>query len=273
MPLEIQEIIIGNLPQSALAALRRTCKNLSALATPHLFKRVWISPFWRDRNKIKYVSEHPDYSKLVKEIAYDATNAVEGSLFNDSEGFDQPLHTDLGLLLPNTTKSSVKRGYRDHRDARAEKRWVVSYDKENFTKLQRGLPRDFKALLEQPDDHHEILRLLAPDLAALVPSMRSMPNLRTLIVSDTRYMTNTSRHRHKLTYEATAHLWVDRTPRTRIPFMKELTYRVDNAKLRGENAVKIDRLTWPDNREEVPQPYRRDHYRGFAVLMQAASMA
>ena len=124
----------------------------------------------------------------------------------------------------------------------------------------------FRSLLEQPDKHGQVLHYLAPDLAALVSSIRAFDNLSSLIISDTRYVLNSSRQRHTFPALKRDH------NNTSDLYAREITYRHVDKDVRGQDAVLIDPLTWPDNKEAWPQKFGQSHYRGFSVLAQAASM-
>ena len=107
--------------------------------------------------------------------------------------------------------------------------------------------------------------------------MRAMAKLESLIISDTRYTCNHSRRRFTPSRVGTYHNEFDSDWPARYskpnPFLRKVTYRVENEGVQGKDAFMVDPFAWPDNREITPQPYQRNYYRGFAVLMQAASMA
>ena len=128
-------------------------------------------------NKVQEVACHPQYSRLVKEIAYDATNAAR-NLPNDSFSFTQDDYIMMMCAhFPNLSQAAARRGYAEHKERRNEERLLVANSFEDFTKLPlRRLPKTLRVLLEHHDNHQQLLPYLADDLAIWCLACERWPN-------------------------------------------------------------------------------------------------
>ena len=138
LPLELQSMVLKNVPKSALTVLRMTSKVLNDMTTPLLFHRLWISPSRRDQTRLFAASVHPAYRKMVREIAYDATNIMETLTYNDL-ALNRHTYTSMCLEMPREisvtspvdsglkmTKAAGDRGYARIQDAAKEQQRQLS---------------------------------------------------------------------------------------------------------------------------------------------------
>lgn len=261
-------MILGLSPSSSLGNLRLVRKELYEPASRYLFERIWISPAQKDLDNFTEIAADPYLSTLVKELAYDATNATRNSPY-PLDWTEHLAYVETCMLIPNLTKAAIERGYGKYRTRRQEEWDLRPYSKKHFTKSR--LPKDFEAMLEQPQNHQQVIPYLAGDLAALVSGIRSLVNLKSLIVSDDRYTSNSSRLRFKPTLSE----WNRVHPGVAVntTFWKEFTYRITDPNVRGKDTLLMDPLPWFDNRGSKSTKILPHHHRGLAVLLQAASMA
>ena len=103
--------------------------------------------------------------------------------------------------------------------------------------------------------------------------MSAFVNLKSFVISDTRYTADSGRLRHRLSGDQ---LGDDGNPQPegqrRDAFVQNITYRFKDSGVQGKETILVDPMAWPDNRESFPQEFDRNHYRGLSVLFQAASM-
>ena len=272
-------MILKNLPVGSLPALRATCTQLKYPVSALLFERLWISPYKRDQARLFAVSVHPEYRKLVKEVAYDATYPMETPPDGALRDFTQPHYHWLGQKLPRdehsippvshmrkTTGASLKRGFYWNHEKRDQQRATRPFDADDLCRTHKLGRKLFRTFLHQPENYEQILHYLADDLAALVTSIRHLTNVRSLVISDRRYVSDSGRMRYNPVISPP--FFMKHTD----SWAKELTYRILNKDVPAKEALIIDPATFPDNRERYPQAFKHDHYRGFRVLMQAVSM-
>ena len=268
-PVEVFTMILKLSPSSSLGNLRMVHREFDEPATRYLFERIWISPAKTDRKKLTAIAAHPYLSTLVKELAYDATNATRNRPY-PLDALEHFAYLQTCMLIPNLTQAAIKRGYEDYRSKRQEEWNLRLQGKKHLTKQGR-LPKDFKAIMEQPQNHQQIIPYLADDLAALVSTLRSLVNLKSLVVSDDRHKSNRSRLRFKPTLSE----WNRVHPGDAVEtdFWEEFTYRITDPNVRGKDTLLVDPFPWFDNRGSNCKVFLPHHHRGFAVLFQAASMA
>ena len=243
-------------------------KDFEEPASRYLFERIWISPAQEDLDKFTKIAAHPHLSTLVKELAYDATNATRNSPL-PLDSIEHLAYVQSCMLIPNLTKAAIERGYGKHRTRRQEEWNLRQYSKKHFTKQGR-LPEGFEAMIEQPHNHQQVIPYLARDLGALVSGIRSLVNLKSLIVSDERHTSNNTRLRFKPNLSE----WDRASPgsTTNARFWNEFTYRITDPNVRGKDTILVDPLPWFDNRGGQSTTFLPHHHRGLAVMLQAVSM-
>lgn len=265
IPNEILLAVAGHLPVNDIKSLRLVCNGFGAAASRYLLTSLWISPASADHERMLAVAQHPVFCNTIVEIKYDATWSIpedpEFTPLSRAEyirRFCGDWATEgLGLKV---SKAAAIRGYKlykqrkDEEDALARK-----YMGPNLTRyhLQDMLPDQFTALLEQPQNHGQVVEYLPSDLATLIKALPQMPNVRHFIVSDRRY-SRTHAHYHDDMDDGV--------------YQNPVNFAVEHQGVRGLDAFVLKPRTWISNYEEYAPMSHRQVYRGFPVMMQAMSM-
>ena len=260
LPAELLIAVVRGLPVADLKNLRLACKDLNAVASQFLFETIYISTQLRDRENLTSISKHATFSPTVKEIVYDSTyfssiNPLEQRRFNKTNY--TRLFWGMGYQLTETayTKAAIERGFGHFQACLEDQVDLAAYCGENLTKPADSatLPTNFSLLLEDPGSHAAVAEYLPDDLIRLVEAIPKMPNVRRFAVSDCRHTRNLKHHMMDLTLGT------------------GVTFSIRNKGIRGSNAVVLDPSPWPES-DYLLGPGDRLWYRGFSVLMQAASM-
>ncbi|KAI9718408.1 MAG: hypothetical protein M1812_004129 [Candelaria pacifica] len=77
LPNELLLEVLGMLPKSDLKSIRLACKQLEALANPHLFRRVHMAPNDKALRRFESVYQHLLLKSYVREIVYEAAHYDE----------------------------------------------------------------------------------------------------------------------------------------------------------------------------------------------------
>ena len=268
LPAELLVAVVRGLPIADLKRLRTVCKSLDAVASQFLFQKVYISSQLQDRENLTSISNHATFSHSVKEIVYDSTHVcpfepLEGTPF--SKASYKRLFWSGGYRLAGATytKAAIERGFKRFQACFKDQEDLAEYCGPNLTKPTEldKLPADFSSLLESPLYHTEVKKYLPDDLVRLVEAIPKMPNIIRFSISDYRHTQNHKHYTH--TFAADADL-------AGVP---AITFSIKNEGIRGSDAVVLDPRPWPEPFEDSPPPTTdRSWYRGFTVLMQAASM-
>ena len=260
LPAELLVAVVRGLPVADLKNLRLVCKDLDAVASQFLFETIYISTQLRDRENLTSISAHATFGPTVKEIIYDSTyfssmNPLERRRFNKTSY--TRLFWGMGYRLTETayTKAAIERGYGHFEACLEDQVDLAAYCGENSTKPtdSASLPTNFSSLLEDPRSHAAMANYLPDDLRRLVEAIPKMPNVKHFAVSDRRHTRNLKHHVVDLIAET------------------GITFSIHNKGIRGLNAVVLDPSPWPES-DYLLGPGDRRWYRGFSVLMQAASM-
>lgn len=273
MPAEILVEIIQCLPKKDIKSVRRTSKGLHDIATRYLFDSLYISCRLKDREAFTAISEHPVFRHLVTELVYDSTNIsfLEGQeQFNlNKTSYTRFLTGCQSSPRPiEFSKAALGRGFKSFAVRFEEHQALAEYDGEELTHWSpfrrppgsRRSDDNFSSLLMDKSNLPTVLNYLPDDLARLLKGIPRMPKLKHFVISDTRYAENTKHRVHSCwDYEGGD--------------IKELTLTINNKGVRGADEIILDPRPWPSRLEEWPPgDCDRTWYRGFPVLMQAASM-
>lgn len=269
LPPEVVCEVIGFLPKKDIKNVRLASKGLSVLGAHRLFQSVYISTKRKDMESFTSVSKHPVFSKMVKEVVYDSTNItfLEGE---DHVSFNKTNYTRFLIGCDSSprvkrsttyTKAAVQRGFMSFLQNYEDQRQLAQYDADDLThwKDVGSLPAGFQSHLMDPTCWSKLVEYLAPDLVCLIYGLPLLSRVKHFVISDNRYSQNV-RHNTRACwhYEDGAH---------------ERTLSIKNKGIRGIDEVIIDPRPWPSLVEEWPPiDCDRSWYRGFFVLMQAASM-
>lgn len=273
MPAEILVEIIRRLPKKDLKSIRRTSKGLHDIATRYLFNSLYISCRLRDRESFTAISEHPVLCHLVTELVYDSTNI---SFLEGQEQFNLNKTSYTRFLTgcqssPRPTefsKAALGRGFKSFALRFEEHQTLAEYDGEELTHWSpfrrppesRRSDGNFSSLLMDKTSLPAVVKYLPDDLVRLLKGIPRMPKLKHFVISDTRYAENTKHRVHSCwDYEGGD--------------IRELTLTINNKGVRGADEIILDPRPWPSRLEEWPPgDCDRTWYRGFPLLMQAASM-
>lgn len=250
-----------------IQTLRLTCKTLEAIASHYLIRSrsLWISPAVADQKKMLGFTKNPVICQTIIEIRYDASWSIREEPAK-SVPFTRKRYVDhfcgdratraLGFKV---SRPAATRGYKHYEKRKNEEDALAKeFTGPNLTRDHDSLPDQFSILLQQPQRHHEVLNYLPSDLATLIKSLPHMPNIRHFVVSDCRY----SRTHNYCNLYSGFENW---------DYCKDWNYLYRPAK-RGLDEFVLKPRPWRSNTEEyIPEPYRQI-YRGFPVMMQAASM-
>lgn len=263
MPAEIMVEIIRRLPKKDIKSIRQTWKCLHAIATRYLFASLYISSRLKDRESFTAVSEHPVFRHLVTELVYDSTNIsfLEGQeQFNlNKTSYTKFLKGCQSSPRPiGFSKAALGRGFKSFAVRFEEHQTLADYDREELTHLSpfrrppesRRSDGNFSSLLMDKSSLPAVANYLPDDLVRLLKGPPRMPKLKHFVISDTRYAKNTKHRVHSCwDYEGGD--------------IRGLTLTINNKGVRGADEIIEE---WP------PGDCDRTWYRGFPVLMQAASM-
>jgi len=268
VPNEILLSVAGQLPLRDIQNLRLTCKGFEAVASRYLVKSLWISPTSADQQKMLAVAQHPVFCQTIVEIKYDASWSVREDP-EVSAPFSQASYVrrfctkwatrTLGFPVP---KAAATRGYKRYKQRKDEEDTLATnYTGPNLTRHRDhdSLPDQFSILLQQPESHNQVVQYLPSDLATLIKTLPRMPKIRHFVISDCR-------HSHTHEY-CNLNLGFDDWD-----YRKDLNYAFDHQGIRGSDAFVLKPRPWISNNEEYAAMSYRQVYRGFPVMMQAASM-
>lgn len=273
VPAEILVEIIRRLPKKDIKSIRQTSKCLHAIATRYLFASLYISSRLKDREAFTAISEHPVFRHLVTELVYDSTNIsfLEGQeQFNlNKTSYTRFLTGCQSSPRPiEFSKAALGRGFKSFAVRLKEHMTLAEYDGEELTHGSsfRHPPDswssdgNFSSLLMDKSNLPAVANYLPDDLVRLLKGIPRMPKLKHFVISDTRYAKNTKHRVHSCwNYEGGD--------------IRELTLTINNKGVRGADEIILDPRPWPSRLEEWPPgDCDRTWYRGFPVLMQAASM-
>ena len=268
VPNEILSSVAGQLPVKDIRNLRLTCKGFEAVASRYLIRSLWISPASADQQKMLAVAQHPVFCKTIVEIKYDASWSVREDP-EKSAPFSQASYIRrfcgkwaTRALGFSVSKAAATRGYKQYMQRKDEEDTLATvYTGPDLTRYRDhdSLPDQFSILLQQPKSHNQVAQYLPSDLATLIKTLPRMPKIRHFVVSDCRYSRT---HGYCNLYSGFDN-W---------DFCKDLNYAFDHRGIRGSDAFVLKPRPWISNNEEyVPMSYRQV-YRGFPVMLQAASM-
>ncbi|MCJ1345555.1 hypothetical protein MMC31_003762, partial [Peltigera leucophlebia] len=278
VPAEILVEIIQCLSKKDIKSVRRTSKGLNDIATRYLFGSVYISSRLKDREAFTAISDHPVFSHLVTELVYDSTNI---SFLEGQEQFNLNRTSYTRFLTGcqssprpiEFSKAALGRGFKSFAARFQEHLNLAEYDGEELTHWSpfrrppfrrppesRRSNDNFSSLLMDNSSLPAALNYLPDDLVRLLKGIPQMPNLKHFVISDTRYAKNTKHRVHSCwDYEGGD--------------IRELTLTINKKGVRGADEIILDPRPWPSRLEEwPPSDCDRTWYRGFPVLMQAASM-
>lgn len=273
VPAEILVEIIRRLPKKDIKSIRQTSKCLHAIATRYLFASVYISSRLKDREAFTAISEHHVFRHLVTELVYDSTNIsfLEGQeQFNlNKTSYTRFLTGCQSSPRPiEFSKAALGRGFKSFAVRFEEHQTLAEYDGEELTHWSpfrrppdsRRSDGNFSSLLMDKSSLSAVANYLPDDLVRLLKGIPRMPKLKHFVISDTRYAKNTKHRVHSCwDYEGGD--------------IRELTLTINNKGIRGADEIILDPRPWPSRLEEWPPgDCDRTWYRGFPVLMQAASM-
>ncbi len=272
VPVEILVEIVRHLRKKDIKSIRLTSKCLTHVATRFLFESLYISSQLKDREAFTAVSEDRNLSHLVKEVVYDSTNI---SFLEGQEHFRLNKTSYTRFLTgcqssPRAvefSKAALRRGFMSFAKRCEEHQALAEYDGEELTHWNWDLrppdqpDRNFSSMLMDPKSLSTVMQYLPDDLVRLLKGIPRMPKLRRFVISDCRYSENTKHRVHSCwDYEGG-------------DIIRELSVTVKNKGVRGADEVILDPRPWPSRLEEWPPgDCNRTWYRGFCVLMQAASM-
>jgi len=267
VPAELLDAIVRMLPVADLKNVRQVCSGLAAIASQFLFQTVYISTQLQDRENLASVSNHAFIRHNVREIIYDSTYMCSTEPLDRDRLIKanyKRLFWNGGFRLADAdyTKAAIERGFNRYQAGLQDQVNLAEYCGAHLTKLVNSdtLPNNFPALLEDPKYHAAMAVYLPDDLVRLVEALPKMPNVRRFAVSDCRHTSNDKHYRFSYFAEAD------------IEGIPDITFSIRNKGIRGLDAVVLDPRPWPEPMEEEDPDSDRSWYRGFSVLMQAASM-
>lgn len=267
VPAELLNAILRTLPVADLKSLRQVCKGLAAVASQFLFQTVYISTQLQDRENLASISNHAIFRHNVKEIIYDSTyicstEPLDGDRLIKANYRRLFWNGGYRLAEANYTKAAIERGFNRYQAGVKDQIDLAEYFGANLTKPRdfAALPINFPSSLEDPGCHAAMAVYLPDDLVRLVEALPKMPNVRHFAISDCRHTRNTKHYRFSYGAEAD------------IEGIPDITFSIQNKGIRGLDAVVLDPRPWPEAMEEEDPDSDRSWYRGFSVLMQAASM-
>lgn len=273
VPAEILVEIIRRLLKKDIKSIRQTSKCLHAIATRYLFASLYISSRLKDREAFTAISEHPVFRHLVTQLVYDSTNIsfLEGQeQFNlNKTSYTRFLTGCQSSPRPiEFSKAALGRGFKSFAVRFEEHQTLAEYDGEELTHWSpfrrppdsRSSDGNFSSLLMDKSSLPAVANYLPDDLVRLLKGIPRMPKLKHFVISDTRYAKNTKHRVHSCwDYEGGD--------------IRELTLTINNKGVRGADEIILDPRPWPSRLEEWPPgDCDRTWYRGFPILMQAASM-
>ncbi len=267
VPAELLNAIVQNLPVSDLKNVRLVCKHLAVVASQSLFQTVYISTQLRDRENLAFISDHPIFRHNVKEIVYDATYmpSIEPLWGHRlSKANYKKLFWARGYRLAGAvySQAAIERGFNRYQASLMDQNDLAKYCGPNLTNPinYATLPLNFQLLLEDPQFHTAMAIYLPDDLVRLVEALPKMPNVRRFAVSDWRYTRNDKHYTYSFAEDA------------HIEGIPNINFSIQDKGIRGLDAVVLDPRPWPEPTEDLYPDNDRSWYRGFSVLMQAASM-
>lgn len=266
---EILENVAGRLPLEDIQRMRLTCSAFADVASRYLIDSLWISPTSADQQKMLAVAQHPVICKTIVEIKYDASWSIpedpetsvpfcEASYVRHFTG----QWARAGQRF-SVSKAEAIRGYRRYKERKDEENSLATvYTGPNMTRYRDhgSLPEQFSMLLQQTESHSQVLKYLPSDLVTLITALPEMPMIRRFVVSDCRYSRT---HEYSTLYSA----GLDKSDR-----YKDLNYAFNHRALDALGAYVLEPRPWIANAEVYAPMSCRQVYRGFPVLMQAASM-
>ena len=261
VPAELLVAVIQMLPVVDLKRIRQVCRGLDAVASQFLFESIYISTQLRDRENLTSISNHPTLSQTVKEIIYDSTyvcitNPLTGQRLNKTN------YLELFSFVDETiSKAAIGRGFNRFQACLRDQMDIIAYCGEDLTNPRdaAALPANFSSLLEDHRSHAAVAIYLPEVLVRLVDALPKLPNTRRFAVSDRRHTKNRKHRSFAFRDDG-------------IRGAPNLTYSIQNKGIRGWDAAVLDPRPWPEPGENDDPKSDRSWYRGFSVLMQAASM-
>lgn len=269
LPPETLSSIASCLEVRDIVSSRLVCKALNNAASPFLIEEAWISSDPRDWERLTVISKHEIFSKHVHTIIYDATTFDPELL--DRKEYMAALATKRvvykrgqgGAKEAHYSMASVRRGYDQFVKNYKEQQAAYVYHGMHLTRCTTDslgdLPPNLSSLVSNGADTTELAQYFYGDFVCLVKALQLMPNIRRFAISDRRWDDSNS---HQCTYA------------TNISVKHNcISFVVKSENIRGQNSVIVDPRPWPDSQDEpLPLGHRREWYRGFFVLVQAASM-
>ena len=264
IPAEIVCEVVSYLTKVDIKHFRLVSKGFSAFGSQSLFESIYISPRSKDREAFRAVSKHPVLSRVVREVVFDSTYiTIPGEeellpvnkanytrfLLGDHGGHMSP----GGTRSAKYTKAAIHRGFESFIQSHKEQERLAEYNDIDLThELDRATrPDNFHWLLMDRKRHSEILQYLPNDLVCLVVGLPHMPGVKHFVISDNHYSQYSSSTQA----------------------CQVLSLTVKNQGIPGIDEIIIDPRPWPRMTEEdLPADCNRSWFRGFTVLMQAASM-
>ena len=223
----------------------------------------------KDLERLTSISQHPVFSKSVREIEYHATaydfefykkeDYLHSIVFHDYILINTP--QDLNTEPTKSIKSAILRGHKEHQKRCLHQTDLSRHNGEHMTVPDDDIPPALTQLVEA-GDIDSLESYLPSDLVCLVRALRCMPLVERLTIGDL--------------VERPSHYWCDRSKSRREGF----TLSVQKKHVKNQESVLIDPRSWHDVIEDMPRRHMngmpphhiRNWYRGFRVLTQAASM-
>lgn len=153
LPCEIVTNILRRLSVSNLQQARLVCKAFAAASEPHLFRRVYISPSLEDINVFQYLSNHRVFSKYISEIVCDDSVLPERHL-------ERPVWDEW---------------------------WTASQNRRDFGRTEVDCSKtsqDQYIVFQKLHAEQRRVEDQGTDLIALCSSLPSLPNLRSIVITD-----------------------------------------------------------------------------------------
>ncbi|KAI9706427.1 MAG: hypothetical protein M1836_003432 [Candelina mexicana] len=111
VPAEVLVEIFSHLQRRDIKAIRQVCKDFQAASSQYLFDRVYVSPQELHLNILTAVSQHPVFSKYVREIVYDCSQFPSELLSRESFEYD---HGVLGHPFDEQQMDKLHARYSKH---------------------------------------------------------------------------------------------------------------------------------------------------------------
>lgn len=270
LPTEIIVNILWWLPTKDIKNVRLVSKFFNDVAAQFVFETLYISTKLKDREIFTAVSEHPLLSSVVREVVFDAANITledrGDRLALNRESYTRFLEKrweDINFTSASVeycTKAALYRGYRSFLKDYYDQSRLASYNGDDLTRNSDILsrPADFSSLLMDQKNHGDLVKYLPDDLVRLVHGLPRMPRVRRFKITDCRY-SNTVKYREQ---------WYSEYRNVDI---MRLSVFIKNPGCRGIDEVILNPRPWPSTTEQG-EALNRSWYRGFFVLVQAASM-